>query len=35
MFDWMELEVFEMQLLELQSSSIWRKSMLTYECDLK
>jgi len=25
MFDWMELEVFEMQLLELQSSSIWRK----------
>ena len=25
MFDWMELQVFEMQLLELQSSAIWRQ----------
>src|SRR6218665_2025692 len=25
MFDWMELQVFEKQLLELQSSSIWRQ----------
>jgi len=25
MFDLMELQVFEMQLLELQSSSIWRQ----------
>jgi len=25
MFDWTELKVVEMQLLELQSSSIWRQ----------
>ena len=25
MFDWMELQAFEMQLVELQSSSIWKQ----------
>jgi len=25
MFDWMELQVFEKQLFELQSSAIWRQ----------
>jgi len=25
MFDWMELQGFEKQLLDLQSSSIWRQ----------
>jgi len=29
MLHWMELQVFEMQLLELQSSSMWRLTSAT------
>ena len=35
MFSWMDIDIFEMQLLEFQSSSVWKQKFIDLRVELK